>query len=110
MAYPWAEMAFCSHCGKLAEGGRFCTACGGPIAPDAVEAMTAELHRHRKQMRLIVVALCLVLVTAGLIVVRSDTFRVTAVGLQGRMTERITGVVKRETDRRKVKLLSWKVE
>lgn len=49
-------------------------------------------------------------IPAGLIVVRSDTFRITAVGLQGRMTERITGVVKRETDRRKVKLLSWKVE
>jgi hypothetical protein len=69
MAYPWAEMAFCSHCGKLAEGGRFCTACGGPIAPDAVEAITAELHRHYKQMRLIVV-LGLVLGTAGLIVIR----------------------------------------
>ncbi len=34
----------------------------------------------------------------GLIVVRGDTFRITAVGLQGRMTERITGVVKREAD------------
>jgi hypothetical protein len=32
--------------------------------------MTAELHRHNKQMRLIVVALGLVLVTAGLIVIR----------------------------------------
>ena len=49
-------------------------------------------------------------IPAGLIVVRSDTFRITAVALQGRMTERITGVVKRETDRRRVKLLSWKVE
>jgi general secretion pathway protein K len=49
-------------------------------------------------------------IPTGLIVVRSDTFRITAVGLQGRMTERITGVVKRETDRRKLKLLSWKVE
>ena len=69
MAYPWAEMAFCSHCGKLVEGGRFCTACGGPIAPDAVEAITAELHRHYKQMRLIVV-LGLVVLTGGLIVIR----------------------------------------
>jgi hypothetical protein len=49
-------------------------------------------------------------IPVGLIIVRSDTFRITAVGLQGRMTEQITGVVKRETDRRKVKLLSWKVE
>jgi hypothetical protein len=65
------KMAFCSHCGKLAEGGRFCSGCGGPIAPDAVEAMTAELHRHHKQMRLIVVALGLVfVVSAGLIVIR----------------------------------------
>jgi general secretion pathway protein K len=49
-------------------------------------------------------------IPAGLIVVRSDTFRITVVGLQCRMTERITGVAKRESDRRKVKLLSWKVE
>lgn len=46
----------------------------------------------------------------GLIVVRADTFRITAIGLQGRMAERITGVVKREADRRRVKLLTWKVE
>jgi len=69
MAYPWAEMAFCSHCGKRAESGRFCSACGGPIAPDAVEAITAELHRHHKQMRLVVV-LGLVVLTGGLIVIR----------------------------------------
>ncbi len=49
-------------------------------------------------------------VPAGLIKVRSDVFQITAVGVQGRMTERITGIVKREADRRKVKLLSWKVE
>ena len=49
-------------------------------------------------------------IPAGLIVVRSDIFRITAVGLQGRMAERVTGVVKREADRRKIKLLSWKVE
>ena len=49
-------------------------------------------------------------IPAGLIVVRGDTFRITAVGLQGRMAERITGVVKREANRRNVKLLSWKVE
>jgi general secretion pathway protein K len=49
-------------------------------------------------------------IPSGLITVRSEIFRITAVGLQGRMAERITGVVKREADRRKVKLLSWKVE
>ncbi len=49
-------------------------------------------------------------IPSGLITVRSEIFRITAVGLQGRMTERITGVVKRESDRRRVKLLSWKVE
>jgi general secretion pathway protein K len=48
-------------------------------------------------------------IPAGLISVRSDTFRILAVGLQGRMTQRITAVVKRESDRRKVKLLSWRV-
>ena len=64
-------MMFCCHCGKPAEGGRFCAACGNPIAPDAVEAMAAELHRHRKQMRLMVVALGLVfVVAAGLVVSR----------------------------------------
>jgi hypothetical protein len=71
LAYSWAEMVFCSHCGKLAEGGRFCSACGEPITPDAVKAMSAELRRHRKEMRLIVVALGLVFaVAAGLIVSR----------------------------------------
>ncbi len=49
-------------------------------------------------------------VPAGLIKVKSDIFQITAVGLQGRMTEQITGIVKREADRRKVTLLSWKVE
>ena len=49
-------------------------------------------------------------IPTGLISVRSDIFRITAVGLQGRMMERITGIVKRETGGRKVKLLSWRVE
>lgn len=49
-------------------------------------------------------------IPAGLTAVLSDTFRITAVGLQGRAAERITGVVKRGADRRKVTLLSWKVE
>jgi general secretion pathway protein K len=49
-------------------------------------------------------------IPASLIGVQSAIFRVTAVGLQGRVAERITGVVKREGSRRKVSLLSWKVE
>jgi hypothetical protein len=72
-AYPWAEMVYCCHCGKLAEGGRFCAACGKPIAPEAIEAMNLELRRHRKQMRLMVAALGLVLVAvAGLILSRAN--------------------------------------
>lgn len=64
-------MVICRHCGKLVDSGRFCSACGGPIAPDALDAMASELNRHRKGMRLIVVALGLVFVaTAGLIVSR----------------------------------------
>jgi general secretion pathway protein K len=49
-------------------------------------------------------------IPAGLIAVRSDIFRITAVGLQGRVAERITGAVKRDAGRRRVDLLSWKVE
>jgi len=45
----------------------------------------------------------------ALIKVNSEIFQITAVGLQGRMTERFSGVVKRIADRLKVKLLSWKV-
>ena len=49
-------------------------------------------------------------IPAAAIAVKSDNFLITAVGFQGKMATRITGVVKRETDRRKVRLLSWKVE
>jgi hypothetical protein len=64
-------MVFCSHCGKSVGGGRFCSACGGPIAPDAVDAMTAKLKRYRTGLLLIVVALGLTFaVTTGLIVSR----------------------------------------
>ena len=49
-------------------------------------------------------------IPSGQISVRSDTFRITAVGLQGRMKQRITVVVKREATRKKVNLLFWKVE
>jgi hypothetical protein len=60
---------FCCHCGKPVEGGRFCTACGKPVAPDAVEAMRAEVSRHRLEMRLAASALGLILVIgAGLTV------------------------------------------
>ncbi len=46
----------------------------------------------------------------ALIKVKSEIFRITAVGLQGRMSERITGVVKRGANQRTATLLSWKVE
>jgi general secretion pathway protein K len=49
-------------------------------------------------------------IPAGLIKVKSEVFRITVVGLQGRMSERITGVVSRGADQRKATLLSWKVE
>ena len=45
---------------------------------------------------------------AGLIKVKSEIFRITAIGVQERMSERVTGVVKR--DQGKARLLSWKVE
>jgi hypothetical protein len=65
-------MMFCRHCGERVDGGRFCSACGGPIAPDAVEALAAKLHRQRNQTRFMVVALGLLLVVAaGLIVSRA---------------------------------------
>ncbi|MBE0558422.1 MAG: type II secretion system minor pseudopilin GspK [Proteobacteria bacterium] len=51
-----------------------------------------------------------IVIPAGLIKVKSEIFRITAVGLQGRMSERITGVVKRGAGLQKAKLLSWKVE
>lgn len=62
---------FCRHCGKPVEGGRFCSACGGPIAPYALDAMAAKLKRHGNEMLLIVVVLGLFFViSAGLIVRR----------------------------------------
>jgi hypothetical protein len=62
-------MAYCSHCGKLAEGGRFCAACGAPVAPDVVAAVTADMRRRSREMRLIAAALGLLLVvTAGLVI------------------------------------------
>ena len=72
MAYPLAEMAFCSHCGKLAQGGRFCAACGAAVAPGAAAAMAAEARRQRTEMRLIAAVLGLVfIVSAGLVVSHS---------------------------------------
>jgi len=49
-------------------------------------------------------------IPAGTIAIKSDHFLISSVGLQGRMATRVAGVVKREADRRKVRLLSWKVE
>jgi hypothetical protein len=49
-------------------------------------------------------------IPAGLIVIRSDIFRIAVGGVHGKMKERITGFVKRETDSKRIKLLSWKVE
>jgi general secretion pathway protein K len=45
----------------------------------------------------------------ALIVVKSDVFQITAIGFQGQMEERVTAIVRRGADRRKVGLLSWKV-
>ncbi len=90
---PGVEMSFCSHCGKPAEGGRFCAACGGPLTQDAVEAMATEFRRHRRQMRTIVAALAIVVIaTAGFVVSRGmykgraaggDTAASTPAGAQG---------------------------
>jgi general secretion pathway protein K len=49
-------------------------------------------------------------VPAGLLLgVSSNLFRMTVIGLQGRMAERVTGVVIRDVNQKKIKLLSWKV-
>lgn len=47
-------------------------------------------------------------IPAGLIKVKSEIFRITAVGVQERMSERVTGVIKRVQG--KARLVSWKVE
>jgi general secretion pathway protein K len=47
---------------------------------------------------------------SGSISVRSDTFRITAIGLQGRMTQQITAAVQRDAGQKKITLLSWKVD
>jgi general secretion pathway protein K len=47
---------------------------------------------------------------SALIAVRSDTFRITSVGIQQKMTRSITARVKRDADRKKMTLLSWKVD
>jgi hypothetical protein len=70
LAYSRPAMAYCSHCGRPTTG-RFCSACGSPIARDAVASVTADLLRRYKKMSLIVAALCLVvMVTAALVVSR----------------------------------------
>ena len=45
-----------------------------------------------------------------LVKINSDIFQVTAIGYQGRMAGRITAVIQRQADRKKITLLSWKVE
>lgn len=49
-------------------------------------------------------------IPAGLTTIKSDTFRITADGINGKMTERIVAIVKREADRRKINILSWRVD
>ena len=49
-------------------------------------------------------------IPAGTLAGRSDPFLIAAVGFQGKMATQVTGVVKREADRRKIRLMSWKVE
>ncbi|MGC2210110.1 MAG: hypothetical protein WA532_08340 [Candidatus Korobacteraceae bacterium] len=68
LAYSRPAMAYCSHCGRPTTG-RFCSACGSPIARDAVASVTADLLRRYKKMILIVAALCLVVVVAAALVV-----------------------------------------
>jgi general secretion pathway protein K len=46
----------------------------------------------------------------ALVKINSEIFQIGAVGLQGRMSERITAVIERSRDRKKIKLLSWKVD
>jgi ribosomal protein L32 len=71
LAYSMPAMAYCSHCGSFTAGGRFCPACGSPIARDAVASITADLLRRHKTMRIMVAALGLLfLLTAGLVVSR----------------------------------------
>jgi len=64
-------MVFCRQCGKSVEAGRFCSACGEPLAPDSVDAMATKLRRYRNELILIIVALGLFFtVTAALVVSR----------------------------------------
>ena len=71
LAYSRPAMAYCSHCGSPAAGGRFCSSCGTPLARDAVASVTAGLLRRYKKLSLIVTALCLVLaVTAAVVASR----------------------------------------
>jgi general secretion pathway protein K len=49
-------------------------------------------------------------IPAGITTIKSDTFQITAIGIQGRMTKQIVAIVKREADRRKANILSWRVD
>jgi general secretion pathway protein K len=49
-------------------------------------------------------------IPSTLISIQSDIFRLTSVGIQAKMTQRITAIVKRVKDQKKITLLSWKVD
>jgi general secretion pathway protein K len=89
------------------------------MAGEMTDDMVDELEKYRRNQRndlndpiwyQKIPRLSGITLSAGLIVVRSDIYRIAVQGLQGRMSKRITGIVKREADRRRVKYLSWKVE
>jgi hypothetical protein len=64
-------MAYCAHCGKPVEAGRFCTACGAPVAPDTIASAAAEMRRYRWELRLVAVALAMILAASTVSLVRS---------------------------------------
>lgn len=49
-------------------------------------------------------------IPAGSISVKSDTFRIRADAMQGRMTRRIVAVINRNTSTKKITTLSWRVD
>jgi len=49
-------------------------------------------------------------IPVGSVTVKSDIFQIKAAGVQGRMTKQITAIVSRDAGRRKVVVLTWRVE